>query len=214
MGNTSNGPNPFKGWGTKATAVVRAFVAVDVPSADLVELPIRRSVSSRHLTLRFLGETPEERLGDVAQAMQHAVADLSPLELEWKGIGAFPNISRPRVIWAGIGSGSSELVRLANRLEAELEREGWAKESRPFVPHLTLLRVGSPGAAEVARELLTLGTDVPLGRSRVEEIFLKESLLRPEGAQHLTRARAPLTGKVTPPVPPSAPTPSDARDTR
>lgn len=193
--------------------MVRAFVAVDMPSTVLMDLPLRRAISPRHLTLRFLGETPEERLAEVDQAMQRAVEGFRTFELEWRGIGAFPNASRPRVVWAGIGAGSPELIRLASRIEQELESAGWPKESRPFVPHLTLLRVGTPAAAEVARKLLGLGADHPLGRNRVEEVLLKESRLRPEGAHHITRARAPLQGSANRPAPPAVPSPSDATDT-
>ncbi|MGA7923940.1 MAG: RNA 2',3'-cyclic phosphodiesterase [Thermoplasmata archaeon] len=192
--------------------MVRAFVAVDVPSDALMDLPLRRAVSTRHLTLRFLGETPDHRLETVAQAMHRAVEGCAPFELEWKGVGAFPNATRPRIVWAGIGAGSPELVRLASRLESELELAGWPKEPRPFVPHLTLLRVGTSEAAAAARDLLALGPDRPLGRIRVEEIVLNESQLKPEGALHLPRARAPLRGLPNRPVPSSAPRPSDATD--
>ena len=94
-----------------------------------------------HLTLRFLGPTPEDRIEPTAGAMQEAAGTASgPIDIELGGAGTFPPDGRPRALWMGIVEGADMLARLARELDATLADAGWPSDHRPFRPHLTLAR--------------------------------------------------------------------------
>lgn len=93
-----------------------------------------------HLTLRFLGPTPEARIGSTVAAVTTAAAAAAPIDVELAGTGTFPSVGRPRALWIGIARGAEALAALTVRLEEALVEAGWAPEPRPFRPHLTLAR--------------------------------------------------------------------------
>ena len=135
-----------------------------------------------HLTLKFLGEVPEERLADVCRAVDDAAAGVSSFELHLKGFGVFPSPRRPSVVWAGIDLDPT-LGELCSRTEEALNKLGYPKENRRFHPHLTLGRArkkGRPsefeGFAE-AVEQLEYSDDF-----RVESVDVVRSVLMPSGA--------------------------------
>lgn len=85
-----------------------------------------------HVTLRFLGETPEERVPEVEALMREAAAAARPFEMRFGGLGAFDSLDAPRVVWLGVDEGRTELEALA----AAVRRD----EPRPYSPHLTIGR--------------------------------------------------------------------------
>ena len=94
-----------------------------------------------HLTLRFLGPTPEDRLeATVAAVREVAEAAAGPIAMELDGAGTFPPQGRPRALWLGIAQGAEQLGDLAAQLDTALASAGWPSEHRPFRPHLTLAR--------------------------------------------------------------------------
>jgi len=131
---------------------MRLFIALD-PSEQVrarfaallrqlkAEAPAVKWVAaeSLHLTLKFIGEQPEEKLPGLAEALA-AVAPPGHLGLCFRGLGCFPNERRPRVFWVGMEE-LPELARLAAAIERALEPFGIAPEGRPFSPHLTLGRL-------------------------------------------------------------------------
>jgi 2'-5' RNA ligase len=120
-------------------------------------------VDGLHITLRFLGATPDVRIQELRGAVAAAARDVAPFRVELHGGGAFPTPQRPRVLWIGIDTGATHLAQLARKLDDELERLGWTPDDRPFNPHLTLARTdGVPGADDKARRLIDLARDVRL----------------------------------------------------
>jgi 2'-5' RNA ligase len=93
-----------------------------------------------HLTLKFFGEVPPDRLDVIAEALQFAVAGTGSLALSLGGPGVFPNLRRPRVVWVGVNAPPA-LELLQDRLERRSEAIGFAPEGGPYHPHLTLGRV-------------------------------------------------------------------------
>ena len=151
-------------------------------------------VDGLHLTLRFLGATPNDRQSDLAVALQASATGVEPFEVSLNGAGAFPNPSRPRVLWVGITSGAAELGVLAQKLSSELERLGWPPEDRPFAPHLTLARTdGVPGAGDKAQRLMELARDLDL-RWRADRLVLYRSVLGRGPARYDPVVEAALTG--------------------
>lgn len=134
-------------------------------------------VEGLHVTLRFLGATPDDRQPALAAALREAAAGVTPFEIALGGGGAFPNPSRPRVLWIGIQSGAEELADLARRVSDLLRPLGWPPEDRPFSGHLTLARTdGVTGAGEHARRLIEAARDLELAW-RADRMVLYRSLL-------------------------------------
>ncbi len=138
---------------------MRVFVAVFPPATvqealteaaralptDAFRLTPARRV---HLTLKFLGEVSPEDLPRVAAALGRAARAGEPFDAVVSGFGAFPSARRARILWAGIGAGADGFRALSRAVEDLLEPEGFARDDRPFVPHLTIGRAPSgPGRA-------------------------------------------------------------------
>ena len=93
-----------------------------------------------HLTLKFFGEVPPDRLDVIAEALQFAVPGTGPLAMSLASPGVFPNLRRPRVVWVGVDAPPA-LELLQDRLERRSEAIGFAPEETPYHPHLTLGRM-------------------------------------------------------------------------
>lgn len=130
-----------------------------------------------HLTLRFLGPTPDERVEPTADAVRKvALAAAGPLEVELGGTGTFPARGRPRALWIGIATGAEALAGLAAKLDTALANVGWEREVRPFRAHLTLARSdGVAAGALVADRLARVMADRRIA-ARVVSIGLFESV--------------------------------------
>lgn len=127
-----------------------------------------------HLTLKFFGEVPPDRLEVIAEALQFAVPGTGPLSLSLAEPGVFPNLRRPRVVWLGL-SAPAALELLQDRLERRAEAIGFPPEGAPYHPHLTLGRVREGHRLpEGALEQLQAGYQ---SRSfLVEQVVLYESI--------------------------------------
>jgi RNA 2',3'-cyclic 3'-phosphodiesterase len=148
-----------------------------------------------HLTLRFMGETHPSTLPQVRSVMDRVGGVHAPIALIAAGLGCFPNMDRPRVVWVGV-SVSPELSALNTDIEDAIRRLGFANENRPFAPHLTLGRVrdGLP-----SDRLRRLGDDLRKWFHRKDEcgftadtITFFQSELRPGGAAYSVIQRSPL----------------------
>lgn len=192
-----------------ATGTVRLFVAVDIGDALRQTLgaeveALRRthpkikwvSPANVHLTLAFLGDVYVERCGEVARALDAAVAGLDPFTVAVEGLGTFGAAHTPRVIWAGMGQGSDELCRLQARVDEAMKALGFPGEQRPFSAHLTLGRVRFAHAAiGLPRALERRGRPV-FGDLRVDTVQLMRSELLPQGPRYNEIHAARLSGKA------------------
>ncbi len=145
-----------------------------------------------HVTLRFLGAVPEERVPAIGEAVAAAAARSRPLLLEVAGAGGFPNARRPRVVWRGVRDDAGGLAALAADLGRRLEPLGFPAEERPLVPHFTVGRSrgahGAPGLCEAIAGASSAAA-VPW---RATEVCLFRSHLGRAGARHEVLARFPL----------------------
>jgi len=186
---------------------VRSFVAVLLDEATRVRLGeeierlrgVTRGVAwvppdNLHVTLKFLGEVEEARLGRVAEALQGPVAAAAPFGLAVEGVGAFPSPARPRVVWAGTPGGAEELGALARRVEAALAPLGFAPEGRPFAGHVTLGRVREPRRDGALAAAMAASAGRAYGTVRVEWVSLMRSDLGPGGARYSELRRLLLLG--------------------
>ncbi len=149
---------------------------------------------SIHLTLKFLGDIPEERVGEIRTALTGAVARQVRLSVPAEGLGAFPDARAPRVLWVGLLERDGALTRLASEVETALVAIGFAPESKPFHPHLTLARI-KERSRDVGRALSRGGLleqDMKPGALAVDAVCLMQSELRPSGAVYTELCRLPL----------------------
>ena len=137
-----------------------------------------------HMTLKFLGHIPPETLARVEAGLAEVVADQPPFTLAFAGLGAFPSVERPRVIWAGVTKGAEMLVALQARVEDALAQKEIAREERPFHAHLTLARVKEPRHARPLFSALKAQEKVSFGHQEVSAIHLMRSDLHPQGARY------------------------------
>jgi 2'-5' RNA ligase len=186
--------------------LVRVFCAVELPPqvrARAAEHAARLRNSSTevraswphadnlHLTLKFLGEIAQARVETLSNAASRAARSIQPFDLTLEGAGAFPPSGSPRVIWLGINDFSGELVRLQSLLEDECETAGFAREERPFHPHLTLARIRAPqGARELAR--LHRETGFAAIEFPITELVVMRSELGPGGSRYTEISRHEL----------------------
>lgn len=135
---------------------MRLFTGFDLPERERMALasllerfrplaPLRWSVvDNLHVTTKFIGEWPTERLDELKAALAEVPSPGTPLTLSLDGLGWFPNPHQPRIFWAAVKAGP-ELEGYAAAIETLLEeRLGIKRENRPYRPHLTLARINSP----------------------------------------------------------------------
>ena len=190
-------------------SVIRAFIAINLSSEiekNLDELseklqerlpgvPVRWVPASNiHLTLKFLGDVSVSNLELLKKILQSEASRHESFEFSVGELGAFPSLSRPRVIWAGL-TAPPELFALQRSISAETDRLGYPRDKRKFSPHLTLGRVSRNATSKDIRKIRdVLGSCKIgyLGAARVREVHLYQSQLKPDGAVYSTLFSAPL----------------------
>lgn len=107
-----------------------------------------------HLTLKFLGDTPNAKLAAMQELLATVCRDFTPLIIEVAGAGVFPNARRPQVLWVGLNDASGQLGNLAQEIDARLHLLGFPRETRPFSPHVTIGRVRDARIDAVVKKML------------------------------------------------------------
>lgn len=174
--------------------VLRLFFAVPVPGearlrvGELIERVQREvgdgtarirwvRVEGLHLTLRFLGPTPEDRLGPLGEAADALARLDAPFEVRLSGGGAFPSLARPRSLWVGVQDGADRLANLADALTGAAGECGLVLDTRPFAPHLTIGRTDGVRLGPAAARALEHAADGLAVRFEVDRIVLFRSIL-------------------------------------
>ena len=137
-----------------------------------------------HITLKFLGEIPSDKLESIKSALR-AVTCEWPVGVNFRGLGLFPNERRPRVLWAGMEA-SRSLPDLAEAIEEALEKMGVAREEREFTPHLTLARSKDGKVSEKLRSALASHAASQFGEMSASAFHLIESKLKSTGPEYTT----------------------------
>ena len=189
-------------------SLLRAFIAVEIPAEiqqniDRKTAYFRQTIQSlvrwvpphnMHLTLKFLGNVSPKSLEFLRQMLRTEAENVPAFDLHLAGLGAFPNLKRPRVIYIGIQAPAA-LDVLQRAIESASRRLGYEPEERPFSAHLTLGRVRqNANAAEqlqIGRAIEGTQVDV-LGTARVDSVHLYQSELNPGGSVYTRIYTAPL----------------------
>jgi 2'-5' RNA ligase len=177
---------------------LRTFIAVDFPieiKEKIIEitayfqskLPPAQikwvEPDHMHLTLKFMGETPHDKLVQIKQSIHQVISVFPSFEIEIKALGMYPNNQRPRVIWLGINA-ENHLILLHNQLDQALKGEGIKSDRRPFSPHLTIGRVRRNADQESIIQIgkiLSQFKIASLGSIKIDEILYYQSVLTPQG---------------------------------
>lgn len=187
---------------------MRLFVALDIPE-DIrealaatvrilrVACPDARwaGIDGLHVTLKFIGETPGEKLVPVKSAVS-SVRVAAPITLQFRGVGFFPDARRPRVLWAGIETGP-ELAALARDVENSLAPLGIARETRAFSPHLTLARFDRPRGLAALHAAIEAAGPLEFGATTAKEFHLYQSVLKRGGAEYTRLAAFSFAGSTS-----------------
>jgi len=177
---------------------VRSFIAVDLDDAEIkgrvskTQQDLEQTGASlkivqpdiMHLTLRFLGEIPQATVQRVVEAMGET--RFSPFEIEFTGVGVFPNIRRISVVWIGLTKGQERLAEIFEQLEPKLRQLGLTPDNKGFSPHLTIARVKSGLNKEALAKSVESMREVEFGKMQVNAVRLKKSTLTPRGPVYTT----------------------------
>ena len=173
---------------------MRTFVAIELPehireAVGRLSARLRRSGARvswvrpdrMHLTLRFLGDVTEEQSDSVGEHLAGACQGSEPFVLSVSGAGAFPNVRKPNVVWAGVRPLEGALARLQAAAEEAARQAGLAPEAKPFHPHLTLARIRD--RRDLGDLVERLGTEraFEAGDFTVSGVALFSSQLTPKG---------------------------------
>ena len=147
-----------------------------------------------HVTLAFLGETPDDRLPDVTAAVETAARGVTAFDVELDRSGRFPPTGRPRVVWLGIGAGAPNLMALGERVRAELGRRTIGFDNKPLRAHVTIGRVREDVDVVDARAIAASveAMRLPHLRFRADSVVVFESRLSPRGPKYTPRATVSL----------------------
>ncbi|MGK0549204.1 MAG: RNA 2',3'-cyclic phosphodiesterase [Pyrobaculum sp.] len=185
--------------------LVRSFIAVDIDAPDVVKRieEVQREVvrlgldiklverENLHITLRFLGEIPQQRVNDVIRAL--STVKFAKFEMRLADLGVFPDLSRPRVLWVGVSQGAEALANLANAIRAAVDKYAEHEEEREFTPHLTIGRIKSSRNVDRLGDLIRRYKGVEFGVVVVDKVKLKRSVLTPRGPIYSDLFVVPLT---------------------
>lgn len=174
--------------------MVRSFLAVELPEAILNRIgEVQKELKSSsadvrwvipgniHLTLKFFGNIEAPEIGSIVKSIEEPVRTTAPISITVRGVGAFPGLKNPRVIWVGLHDEREAFVSFQKRLESELGRIGFPPEDRPFHPHLTLGRMRSNRGKDELVGRMERYREEEFGNFQVDKVVLFKSDLKPTG---------------------------------
>ncbi|MEM2136380.1 MAG: RNA 2',3'-cyclic phosphodiesterase [Candidatus Methanomethylicia archaeon] len=172
--------------------LIRVFIAIDVDDNILNSLvKVQEEMASLncdikfvereniHLTLKFLGEIPLSKVNEVCNVMNNI--NFPRFILEVKGLGVFPNLNRPRVIWAGVSEGYQKVLEIFKFLDFNLRKLNFKSEIEEFTPHITIGRFRSSRNINTFVDFIKNYRNIVFGRFNVTSVRLKKSVLTPKG---------------------------------
>jgi 2'-5' RNA ligase len=177
---------------------IRSFIAFDIDSEPILKkmtdaqtLLAKTGADLKivepkniHMTIRFLGNITTPMVEKIYEEMKKV--QFTPFDVNIHGVGAFPNLRYPRVLWAGIIQGADQLRNIFNQLEPRLRNLGFKPDPKGFSPHLTIARVKSGRNKAELVKCITENVNYEFGIVRAECLRLKKSDLTPKGPVYST----------------------------
>ncbi len=177
---------------------IRTFLAFDIQNEAVLEklaaaqkLLVQTGADLKvvephniHITIRFLGGISPDMVDKVFVAMQRV--DFKPFTVQFCGLGVFPSLNYPRVVWVGITDGAQQLKSIFAQIEPQIRSLGFTADPLGFSPHLTIARVRSAKNKAQLAELITKHQQYDLGTIKADCFKLKRSQLSPKGPTYST----------------------------
>jgi 2'-5' RNA ligase len=177
---------------------IRSFIAFDLENDSVINriASIQKSLlqtnadlkmvepKNIHITVRFLGPITPEMVDKVYASMRNI--KFTPFNIQLSGLGVFPTINYPRVVWAGITDGADQLKRIFEQLEPQIHDLGFAPDPNGFSPHLTIARVRSGANKQRLVDFVERQENYDFGNIRASCLRLKKSQLSPKGPAYST----------------------------
>ncbi|MGQ9538998.1 MAG: RNA 2',3'-cyclic phosphodiesterase [Candidatus Bathycorpusculaceae bacterium] len=177
---------------------IRSFIAFDIESSHVLERLTQMQKllagigadlklvepENIHITVRFLGDVTPNMVDKIYERMQKI--QFTPFDVKIQGVGAFPNLRYPRVVWAGIREGANQLRGIFDQLEPQLRGVGFAPDPKGFSPHLTIARVKSGRNKVELAKCLQENINFEFGVVKANCLRLKRSDLTPKGPIYST----------------------------
>jgi 2'-5' RNA ligase len=177
---------------------IRSFIAFDIKNDNVLnrlaaaqKMLIQTNADLKmveptniHITLRFLGAINPELVEKVYGVMKNV--KFSPFNIQLSGLGVFPTLNYPRVVWAGITDGAQQLTGIFEQLEPQIHELGFAPDPNGFTPHLTIARVRSGANKQRLVDLVQRQENYDFGIIRADCLRLKRSQLSPKGPTYST----------------------------
>jgi 2'-5' RNA ligase len=177
---------------------IRSFLAFDIENetvrkrlAAVQQLMVHTGADLKlvepqniHMTIRFLGDITPTMVEKVFEEMQKV--QFTPFDARISGLGVFPDLRYPRVVWAGITEGADQLKNVFSQLEPRLRGLGFPPDPKGFSPHLTIARVKSGRNKAQLAEFVTKNASYDFGTVEAECLRLKKSDLTPKGPIYST----------------------------
>ncbi len=174
--------------------MIRSFLAIEIPEDILRKIEkVQKDLKSSnadikwvdpeniHITLKFFGNIEDSKIEPIIKTADKIIESYSPFSIKVRGVGSFPNLKTPRVIWIGVIDERGILSKFQDQLEKAFERLGFEAEKRPFHPHLTLGRMRSfKEKGDLIKRLERFQGD-DFGEFKVEKVVLFKSELTRQG---------------------------------
>ena len=172
-------------------AKFRGFIAIDIPTNKKI-IDMENEIKdigadlklvepeNIHVTLKFLGDTDEEKIDEIEEIMKNSTKGLTPFNIKLKGSGVFPNNNYIKVIWVALEN-AEKIGEIAKKIDKQLEKLGFKAEKRGFSAHLTIARVKSSRNKEKLLQIIEKYQDVEFAIIDVNSVILKKSELTPKG---------------------------------
>lgn len=190
---------------------LRAFIAIDLPETlrsqiSRIQQDLRATgadvrwveTQNLHLTLKFIGSIEEADQEKLVAAVNGALQPFPPFVFHLEGLGVFPRLENPRVVWLGVSDGSQKLERIAAAVEKACMELGLAGPDHPFTPHLTIGRIHSNKRLEGLIYCLQRSPMRTPLLVQVRQLLLLQSTLQPQGPVYTPLAELPLGATRSP----------------
>lgn len=172
---------------------VRAFLSIDIEDKDLLSRINRVqskldqdaakmkliSQENVHFTLKFFGDTDPTRLDEIEESLK----DLSfqPFRIGLEGVGVFPALRRPRIIWIGVSNNAERFKKLKKRIDDKIRELGYKPERRKYTPHATIARVRHVKNKRDIVSCIDSLSEVTIGEMIIDSVRMKKSTLTSSG---------------------------------
>lgn len=187
----------------------RLFIAADIPdnikdrisamSSELQKLNLDAKwvkPENIHITLKFLGNTDEQKIPSIIKIIEQAVENIPPIACNISELGVFPNIKFPKVLWIGMDEKSHALKHIADTLDKKLSKLGFEAEKKSFKVHLTIARMRSGKNKASLEAFLANKGLVQKHEFMIEKIILYKSTLTPQGPVYNPLHENSLSGNI------------------